>query len=220
MSVTPTVQNRLLAAATVVFAAKGYTATRVSDIVREAGVAQGTFYLYFASKQEIFKQLIDACFSGLLAETLDTYSLQAVSRPEEVIAQTRVLWRTVLHGCRQERALVSLALREASAAGPEFVTRLQANYQRVIDGIAAYIEVGIARGLFRRVDAQLAGWAILGMLERAIHYAVFVNEQTDLDHLVDDLVQLELGGLLANAVERWDECLAGEEEAEWCTPGS
>ncbi len=40
--------------------------------------------------------------------------------------------------------------------------------------------------------------AIVGMLERAIHYAVLVDEQADLDHLVDDLVRLELGGLLIN----------------------
>src|SRR5262245_44500387 len=50
MSVRSSAHDGLLAAAVEVFAAKGYTATRVSDIVREAGVAQGTFYLYFKSK--------------------------------------------------------------------------------------------------------------------------------------------------------------------------
>lgn len=202
MSVRASARDGLLTAAVDVFAAKGYTATRVSDIVRRAGVAQGTFYLYFKSKQAIFEHLIDACFSRLLADTLGAYSLREVSRPEEVIEQTRILWRTVLQQCRADRELVSLALREASAAGPELVARLQANYQVVIDGLAAYIEVAVARGLFRPVDPQLAGWAIVGMLERAIHYAVFVAEQADLDHLVGDLVRLELAGLLLNG---WDD---------------
>lgn len=206
---SPSVRDRLLAAATDVFAAKGYTASRVSDIVREAGVAQGTFYLYFKNKQAIFEELIDTCFSRLLAETLGTYSLRAVSRPEEVIVQTRVLWHTVLQECRQDRALVSLALREASAAGPELVARVQANYQRVIDGLAAYFEIAIARGLFRPVDPHLAGWALVGMLERAIHYAVFVAEQADLDRLVDDLVRLELGGLL---VDGWEDRFTSRRE--------
>jgi AcrR family transcriptional regulator len=201
MSVTSSVRDRLLTAAVEVFASKGYTATRVSDIVREAGVAQGTFYLYFRSKQAIFEELIDTCFERLLAETLGTYSLREVSRPEEVIEQARVLWLTVLQQCRQERALVTLALREAFAAGPEVVARLQANYQQVIDGVAAYIEIAIERGLYRRVDPHLAGWAIVGMLERAIHYAVFVNEQADLDQLAADLVRLELGGLLKDGWE-------------------
>lgn len=202
MSVTTLMRDRLLAAAVDVFAAKGYAATRVSDIVREAGVAQGTFYLYFKSKQAIFEQLLDTCFSRLLAETLGTYSLRDISRPEDVIEQTQVLWRTILQQCRADRALVSLALREASAGGPEVVARLEANYLQVIDGLAAYIEVAVARGLFRPVDPQLAAWAIVGMLERAIYYAVFVDEQADLDRLVDDLVRLELGGLLLNG---WEE---------------
>jgi AcrR family transcriptional regulator len=196
MSVSSPVRDNLLAAAVEVFAAKGYTATRVSDIVKQAGVAQGTFYLYFKGKQAIFEELVDTCFSRLLASTLGSYNLAEISRPDEVIAQTRLLWRTVLEECRADRPLVSLALREASAGGPEVVAHLEANYQQVIDGLAAYIEIGIARGLFRPVDPQLAGWAIVGMLERSIYYAVFVDEQADLDRLVDDLVRLELGGLL------------------------
>lgn len=205
VTISSPLRDRLLAAATKVFAAKGYLATRVSDIVGEAGVAQGTFYLYFKSKRAIFEHLIDSFFSRLLAETLGTYSSRAVSRPEEVIARSRVVWRTVLQRCRQERALVILALQETGAAGPEVLARLQANYQRVIDGEAAAIEAGIARGLFRPVHPQLAAWAIVGMLERAVHYAVLVEEQADVDQLAEDLVRLELGGLL---VDGWEERFA------------
>jgi hypothetical protein len=55
------------------------------------------------------------CFSRLLAETLGTYSLHEISRPEDVIEQDRVLWRTVLQQCHADRTLVSPALRDASA---------------------------------------------------------------------------------------------------------
>jgi AcrR family transcriptional regulator len=205
MSVTSSARDRLLTAATEVFASKGYTATRVSDIVGQAGVAQGTFYLYFKSKQAIFEHLIDTSCSSLLADTLGTYSLREVSHPEEVIEQARVLWLTILQRCRQERALVSLMLREAGAAGPEVVARIQAHYQRCIDGLATYIQIAIERQIYRPVDPQLAGWAIFGMLERAVHYAVLVNEQADLNQLADDLVRLELGGLLADG---WEEAFA------------
>jgi AcrR family transcriptional regulator len=177
--------------------------------VRQAGVAQGTFYLYFKSKQAIFEQLLDTFFSRLLADTLGTYSPREVSRPEEAIAQARALWLTLLQRCRQERALVSLALRETGTAGPELAARLQANYQRVIDGLAAYIEIAIARGLYRPVHPQLAGWAIVGMLERAVYYAVFVEDQADLDQLAGDLVRLELGGLLVDA---WEDAFAERRE--------
>lgn len=207
MSVTPlpSARDRLLIAATEVFAANGYLATRVSDIVKAAGVAQGTFYLYFASKRAIFEHLIDTFFSRLLADTLETYGSREVASPEEVIERARLVWRTVLQRCRQERELVTLALRETGAAGPEVLARLQANYQRVIGGEAAAIAAGITRGLFRPVDPHLAAWAIVGMLERAVHYAVLVEGQADVDQMAEDLVRLELGGLL---VDGWEDRFA------------
>lgn len=104
---------------------------------------------------------------------------------------------------------MQLALREPGAAGPEVMARLQANYQRVIDGLATYIEAAIAQGLCRPVDPQLAGWAIFGMLERAVYYAVLVDDQADLDQVADDLVRLELGGLL---VDGWEDTFAGRGE--------
>ena len=104
---------------------------------------------------------------------------------------------------------MQLALREPGAAGPEVVARLQAHYQRVIDGFATYIQAAIAHGLCRPVDPHLAGWAIFGMLERAVHYAVLVDEQADLEQVADDLVRLELGGLL---VDGWEEATASRDD--------
>ncbi len=51
-------KERLLLSAKEVFSEKGFHKTKVSDIVKKAGVSQGTFYIYFKSKEEIFKELI------------------------------------------------------------------------------------------------------------------------------------------------------------------
>ncbi len=58
MSQSEITKSKLISAAKKIFSEKGYYDAKVSDIVREAGVAQGTFYLYFKSKEEIFKEII------------------------------------------------------------------------------------------------------------------------------------------------------------------
>ncbi len=58
MSQSESTKSRLISSAKKIFSEKGYFDTKVSDIVKEAGVAQGTFYLYFKSKEEIFKEII------------------------------------------------------------------------------------------------------------------------------------------------------------------
>src|SRR4051812_46636234 len=58
-------RRQLLSAATTVFARRGYRAAGVSDIVAEAGVARGSFYLYFESKAQVFLAIADDFYDRL-----------------------------------------------------------------------------------------------------------------------------------------------------------
>ncbi len=57
----------ILEAAAEVFAEKGYRQSSVSDMVQRAGIARGTFYLYFDSKREVFLKLIQSYFEDIAA---------------------------------------------------------------------------------------------------------------------------------------------------------
>ncbi len=59
MSQSADTRDRLIQSAIKVFSEKGYFNTKISDIVKEAGYAQGTFYIYFSSKEDIFFQIIE-----------------------------------------------------------------------------------------------------------------------------------------------------------------
>ncbi len=58
MSQSETTKNKLIESAIKIFAQKGYWKTKVSDIVKDAGHAQGTFYLYFKNKQDCLKKIL------------------------------------------------------------------------------------------------------------------------------------------------------------------
>src|SRR3954468_13980654 len=58
-------RRQLLSAATTVFARRGYRAASISDIVATAGVARGTFYLYFESKAQVFLAIADDFYDRL-----------------------------------------------------------------------------------------------------------------------------------------------------------
>lgn len=55
----------IVEAALKLFEEQGYHQTKVSDIVREAGVAQGTFYLYFQSKEDLFRSIAKSCLDDI-----------------------------------------------------------------------------------------------------------------------------------------------------------
>src|SRR6476661_28760 len=60
--------QEILEAALSVFAEKGFAAARMDDVARHAGVTKGTIYLYFPSKEELFKSLVREAIGGTLAQ--------------------------------------------------------------------------------------------------------------------------------------------------------
>jgi len=67
-------REKLIISAIKVFSEKGFYNTKISDIVQEAGVAQGTFYIYFKSKEEIFFQIVQLIVSHMV-RIIDKYSV-------------------------------------------------------------------------------------------------------------------------------------------------
>ena len=195
-SVQTSVAERLRSAAIEVFGARGYTASRVSDIVGAAGVAQGTFYLYFDNKEAIFLSLIDDFFGRLLGQTLGRYSAADLTTPADMMRQFRQMWRTILTHCRQEPVLTALVLRESYVLGPQSRARVDARFNHIAAAIQTYLEAVAARGIIRLAQSAPTSWAVLGIIERAIHYAVVIDPETDVDTLADAFVRMELGGLL------------------------
>src|SRR5947208_9373217 len=95
----PDRREQLLDAALTVFSAEGYSAAKVSDIVGRAGVAQGTFYLYFRSKQEVVLALFER-FQEALIEARRASEGVAPATPEQfraaVLEKTRAILRAAL----------------------------------------------------------------------------------------------------------------------------
>lgn len=81
--------QELLDAALELFVEKGFAATRAEEVAQRAGVSKGTLYLYFPSKEELFKALIRQRLSGLIAEGLD--HVGSFEGPSPALLQTLIM---------------------------------------------------------------------------------------------------------------------------------
>ena len=196
MTVTPNaaLRQRLLDAATDIFVANGYHATRVADIVQAVGVAQGTFYLYFANKEAIFTELVTQFLAHVLQDTLAAYQPTTITSVADVQRVVQTFLRLVLERCHQQRQLV-LLVREAGTIGPTFRAHLHATDDVIVASLMAYAQQWSEMGLVRPVTS-FTGWLILGMLERAAWYVATATDTIDLDLLAEELMQFELHGVL------------------------
>jgi AcrR family transcriptional regulator len=188
---------QLLDAALAVFGAEGYSAAKVSDIVARAGVAQGTFYLYFRSKQEVVLALFER-FQEALIEARRSSEQGAPATPEQFRAAFLEKTRAILRAALAHRPLTALFMKEAMGADPELAGRLREFHQRMADLSEEGLRQAAAAGLIRPLDPRVAALAINGMWERVLtEYLLCGQAEPDVDRLAEQLVSLQLDGLIA-----------------------
>ena len=86
-----TTKEKLFEAAKIIFSEKGYWNTRVSDIVKKAGVAQGTFYLYFKSKEDIFREIVIQIKDSIVKVLTETQGNTFFEKIEKMNTQIVIL---------------------------------------------------------------------------------------------------------------------------------
>ena len=190
-------KSAIVEAAAVCFAERGYHATQVSDIIAKAGIARGTFYLYYKSKHEIFHSILDG-FIGELQDQIKTIEMGSTLSPAE---QMRRNVERVVDLVLDRPEIGKILFNEAVGLDDVIDARLKEFYARLLDLIEASISRGIGFGLVRKVDPRLASCIVLGgFRELLIQKSIFGNAKVGRKAMVDGLIDVLLGGLSGKPV--------------------
>ncbi len=151
--------GELLAAALELFVEKGYAATRVEEVARRAGVSKGTLFLYFATKEELFKAVVRENLAGRFPEWQAEFEAYTGSTPDLLRYAMRMWWQRV--GATPASGITKLMVSEASNF-PE----LAAFYQHEVirpghELIRRILQRGVDRGEFRPLDMAHAVYLLL-----------------------------------------------------------
>jgi len=153
----------LASAAARAFAERGVANTAVSDIVKAAGVAQGTFYLYFDSKDDVLLAVVDVLVSQMVAAIDSAFDMPDATAVEKLRALSEVF--------------ESFESGPATTGLTDFMHRPEnrAIHDRMAEQftpalmpfVRAIVEQGIAEGTFDVPNVDAAAWFVLGGLQSA-----------------------------------------------------
>lgn len=178
----------LIQAAATVFAEKGVAATSVDDIVRAAGVAKGTFYLYFATKDDVVTAVAARMVEGV-ADRIEAVAVDPDRSPVERLiafgAQVRAVGDEPF-----ERDLVEVFHRPENRALHDRMS--ERAIVRLTPAIAAIIADGIDRGQFHRMDPARASAFVMACFG-ALHEVV--RDPGDVPDAIVELNGFVLRGL-------------------------
>jgi AcrR family transcriptional regulator len=189
----------ILDAALAVFAEKGYAATRMDDIAHRAGVTKGTIYLYFESKDAVFRSLVQESIGA----TIGSVTAAAASFEGSAADLLRMVLRGIGTFVRTDDRVVLPKVMIAEAGNFPAIAEF---YRReVIDRglglLTSVIARGIARGEFRAVNPEDAARLCVGPLLVAIFWRTtfgrFDTVPYDLNGLIETHIDVLLRGLAA-----------------------
>ncbi|MHB8510364.1 MAG: TetR/AcrR family transcriptional regulator [Candidatus Dormibacteria bacterium] len=147
-------RQKVLEAAEQVFGEKGYHGASVTEITRAAGVAQGTFYLYFKGKKEIYLDLVDSLGARLRALTRE-----ASATGRDYTEKQRLGFRAFFEFSRSHRHIYRI-IQECDRVDPLTYRRL---YQTLADAYGRSIAEAESRGELGGGDPEVLAYCMLGV---------------------------------------------------------
>jgi AcrR family transcriptional regulator len=162
-------RQQILTAARDEFAKRGYHQTTIDDIVATAGVARGTFYLYFEDKRAVFSDLIDR-FAAQLAVTI--VRITTDDPTQSVAAQVRENIRRIIGTCLGDRAMTKILFSDAVGVDPAFDRKLMNFYDSMVGLLTESLRDGQALGVVSDGEPRVFAYLTLGALKELLYQAV------------------------------------------------
>ena len=184
-------REAILRAATSVFAHNGYFNSKVADIAREAGVADGTVYLYFKSKEDILHSIFDRS----VEEALDAARkrIERVTDPKEKLRQIATLHLERLSADRDLAVVFQVELRGSTKFMEEFSAAGFAEYLALI---RSTFEEGQRAGIFRAdLNANVVAKILFGALDEMATNWILSKRRYKLAPMADDVLDIFLNGV-------------------------
>ena len=186
--------QKIIQAATRVFASKGFYNAKVSDVAKEAEVADGTIYLYFKNKDDILISIFE--------ESMDRFIQSAYARLEGVqdpIVRLQYfieLHLTLVEENQDVAQVLQIELRQSTKFMKEYAAQKFMDYLAIISDV---IEEGQKQGLFKKeIQASIVKRAIFGAVdEMALEWVLMKKKKYSLKQVAQQISMMLVEGLKA-----------------------
>ncbi len=184
--------QKIIHAATKVFASKGFYNAKVADVAEEADVADGTIYLYFKNKDDILISIFEDSIDGFI--TAIQQKIRTITGPIEKLHEFIRLHLALVEENQDVAQVLQIELRQSSKFMKEYAATKFRDYLEII---AAILVEGQASGVFKEaVNPAIVKRAIFGAVdEMALEWVLMKKKKYSLNEVADQLCMMLVEGL-------------------------
>ncbi|MBA3631741.1 MAG: TetR/AcrR family transcriptional regulator [Acidobacteria bacterium] len=185
-------REAILRSAIKVFAQKGYFNSKVADIAKAAGIADGTVYLYFKSKDEILHSIFDRAMEEFISE--GKKEIAEIAEADKRLRRIAELHLEKLGADRDLAIVFQVELRGSTKFMEEFSAAGFADYLKIIQQT---IEEGQKTGVFRTdLKPVICAKILYGALDEMVTNWILSKKAYPLAPLADEVLKIFFGGVL------------------------
>jgi TetR/AcrR family fatty acid metabolism transcriptional regulator len=185
--------QRILDAAVEVIAERGYFNSPVSAIAKRAGVADGTIYLYFMSKDDVLRTAIDTSFAEFYRRVEEEF--RTLHGPRE---QLEYIARVHLDRYTENRSMAILLQTEVRQSAKFIAEFSHHHLVRYIQVVREVVRRGQQEGIFRRdVSDGVVAHCMFGAIDELLSSAVFTGRVYDSKATAAQVIDVLLNGITA-----------------------
>ncbi len=189
-------EKTIIKTAAKIFAKKGFHRTKVSDIVRTAGIARGTFYLYYKSKSELFEKLLDELMTQVLKNFADI-DYHILNTQEDFYNHILKVSQRFKDLVLQNKDLALIFLKELGMIGGKFQRKLESYHNGLMEISKEFLNYCYNKGIIRKVNPEIISYVASGIVRELL--ARFLNGEidADVDKIIEEGVRFYVKGLTA-----------------------
>lgn len=195
-------RKKLLNSAIEVFGKKGFKKTSIPDITKKAGLATGTFYLYFEDKSEIFIESLRQVSFELRNYLEDAFqrvwesAKGKIPGPEDARFAVYATYSAFFDYVDKYKNQFLMVFREGMSYHPELSSMMRDIFRELAEDTRARLNIGLQLNILRkltRVETEVISWGIIGMLSQVAQ--LYIDNDYSREELLNALVDFTMKGI-------------------------
>jgi len=153
-------KQEIINSAIQLFAQKGFHHTNIQDIAQGAGIATGTFYIYYSNKRELFMEVVDEVIRSIIGEIAEV-----IKKEKDPIKRTALRARVFFENYQRYTEILNQLRAEIAGEDSWAQEKVKKIYWELTKPLIREAQQAIQQNVIRRLDPDLLAFALIGMVE-------------------------------------------------------